>query len=123
MKAFIGDAVRLLPAAASAISDLAVESGEVVECLDTRKEEIAATFYGREGGQTLYLSSDRPLRNSYVVAAVLSTDHRIAFIAQLVEIWVIYPNILREFELADETCADHECRNTALDPILGSAFR
>jgi hypothetical protein len=60
------------------ISNLAVESGEVVECLDTRKEEIPAAFYGREGGQTLYLSSDRPLRNSYVVAAVLSTDHRIA---------------------------------------------
>ena len=23
---------------------------------------------------------------------------------------------------ADETCADHERRNTAIDPILGSAF-
>jgi hypothetical protein len=34
-------------------------------------------------------------------------------------IWVVHPDILREFELADETCADHERRNTALDPILG----
>src|ERR1700733_15478294 len=43
---------------------LVAERCEVVECLDTRKEEIAAAFYGCEGGQTLYLSSDRPLRNS-----------------------------------------------------------
>jgi hypothetical protein len=69
------------PAAVSATSDLAVESGEVVERLDTRKEEIAAAFYGREGWQTLYLSSDRPLRDRHIVAAVLSTDYRIAFIA------------------------------------------
>ena len=39
------------------------------------------------------------------------------------EIWVICPNVLREFELADETCANHEHRNTAIDTILGSTFR
>jgi hypothetical protein len=61
--------------------NLAAVSGEVVKRLDTRKEEIGAALYGRESGQALYLSSDWPLRNSYVVAAVLSTDHRIAFVA------------------------------------------
>jgi hypothetical protein len=35
------------------------------------------------------------------------------------EIWVICPNVLREFQLADETCANHEHRNTAIDTILG----
>ena len=57
------------------------ESGEVVKSLDTRKEEIAAAFYGRESGQALYLSSDWPLRDRHIVGAVLSADHRIAFVA------------------------------------------
>ena len=61
--------------------ELAAESGQVVKRLDTRKEEISAAFYGRESGQSLNLSSDWPLRNSYVVAAVLSADYRIALVA------------------------------------------
>ena len=61
--------------------NLAAESGEVVKRLDTRKEEIGAALYGRESGKALYLSSDWPLRDRHVVAAVLSSDHRIAFIA------------------------------------------
>ena len=32
----------------------------------------------------------------------MSADHRIAFVAQLVEIWIVDPNVLDEFELADE---------------------
>ena len=61
--------------------NLAAESGEVAKRRDTRKEEIGAAFYGRESGQSLNLSSDWPLRNSYVVAAVLSADYRIALVA------------------------------------------
>jgi hypothetical protein len=61
--------------------ELAAESGQVMKCLDTRKEEIAPALNGGESGQALYLSSDWSLRNSYVVGAVLSADHRIAFVA------------------------------------------
>jgi hypothetical protein len=61
--------------------ELAAESCEVVKRLETWKEEIGATFYGRESGQSLNLSSDWPLRNSYVVGAILSADYRIALVA------------------------------------------
>ena len=45
--------------------------------LDTWKEEVGATLYGRESGQALYLSSDGTLRNRKVKRAILGTDHRI----------------------------------------------
>jgi len=61
--------------------NLAAESGEVAKRRDTRKEEIGAALYGRESWKALYLSSDWPLRDRHVVASVLSSDHRIAFIA------------------------------------------
>ena len=53
----------------------------------------------------------------------MSAYYRIVFIAQLVELWVVHPNVLHEFELANETGADHERRNTAIGSILRSAFR
>ena len=68
---------RMVPA----VLRFSAESGQVLKRLDTRKEEISAAFYGSESGQSLNLSSDWPLRNSYVVAAVLSADHRIALVA------------------------------------------
>ena len=61
--------------------NLAAESGEVVKRLDTRNEEIGAALYGCESGQALYLSSDWPFRDRDIVAAVLSADHWIAFVA------------------------------------------
>jgi hypothetical protein len=61
--------------------DLAVESSQVVECLDTRKEEIGAALHSCESRQALYLSSDRPLWDRHIVSAVLGTDDRIAFVA------------------------------------------
>ena len=63
------------------LMQLVAESCEVVKRFEAWKEEIGAAFYGRESGQALYLSSDWPFRNGYVVAAVLRTDHRIAFVA------------------------------------------
>jgi hypothetical protein len=53
----------------------------------------------------------------------LSADHWIVLIAELVEIRVVYPNVLNELELADETRADHERRVAAIDTIFGRAFR
>src|SRR5262249_25134449 len=78
---------------------------------------------GRESGQALYLLSDRTLWNRKVERAVLRADHRIVFIAKLVEIRIVCPNVLDELELADETCADYECGDTAIDAVFGRAFR
>ena len=113
-------APRLVSTMVALVLNLAAERGKVAQRLDTRKEEVATALYGRESGQALYLSSDRTLRDRQIVGAVLSADHRIAFIAQLVEIWVVDPDVLREFELAHETCADHECGNAAIDPSSGA---
>jgi hypothetical protein len=68
---------RMVPA----VLRFSAESGQVLKRLDTREEEISAAFYGRESGQALNLSSDWALRNSYVVAAVLSADYRITLVA------------------------------------------
>ena len=72
---------RLVRTMVALVLKLGSDCGEVAKRLDTREEEIGAAFYGRESRQALYLSSDRPLRDGHIVAAVLSADHRIAFIA------------------------------------------
>jgi hypothetical protein len=61
----------------------------VLKRLDTWKEEVGATLYGRESGQALYLSSDGTLRNRKVKRAILGTDHRITLIAKLVKIRIV----------------------------------
>ena len=72
---------RLVRTMVALVLKLASECGEVVKRLDTWEEEVGAAFYGRESRQALYLSPDRPLRDGHIVAAVLSADHRVAFIA------------------------------------------
>src|SRR5262249_27509126 len=103
--------------------NLASGRGEVLKRVDAWEEEVGPTLYGRESGETLYLLSDGTFWNCKVKRAVLSTDHRIALIAELVKIWIVYPNILHKLELPDEACADHERRNTAIDAVLRRAFR
>ena len=102
---------------------LAAESSKVLKRLDAWKEEVGPTLYGRESGQALYLSSDWSLRNCKVKRAILGTDHRIVLIAKFVEIRVVCPNVLHKLELADETCADHERGDTAIDAVLRGTFR
>ena len=74
-------APRLVSTMVALVLKLASECGEVVKRLDTWEEEVGAAFYGRESRQALYLSPDRPLRDGHIIAAVLSADHRVAFIA------------------------------------------
>ncbi len=74
-------APRLFSTMVARVLKLASECGEVVKRLNTWEEEVGAAFYGRESRQALYLSPDRPLRDGHIVAAVLSADHRIAFVA------------------------------------------
>jgi hypothetical protein len=82
---------------------LAAKSREVLKRFDAWKEEVGTARYGRKSGQTLYPLADRTLWNCEVKRAVLQADHRIVLITELVEIRVVYPNVLNELELADET--------------------
>src|SRR3546814_16910396 len=52
-------------------------------------------------------------------SAVLGAADRIVFVAQLVEGFVVDPDVLRELELAHQIRTDDEGRDTALDAILG----
>ena len=63
------------------------------------------------------------LRNCKVKRAILNTDHGIVFVAKLVEIRIVYPNILGELELANEAGADHKGRNSALNAVPKRTFR
>jgi hypothetical protein len=45
------------------------------------------------------------------------------FVAKLVEIRIVYPNILGELELANEAGADHKGRNSALNAVPKRTFR
>jgi hypothetical protein len=102
---------------------LAAESGKILKRFNTRNEEVGSSSYCCEGGKALYLLSDRTLWNCKVKPAILGADHRIVLIAELVEIWIVDPNVLDEFELADEACADHKRRNPALDSVLRRTLR
>jgi hypothetical protein len=90
----------------------------VLKRFDTRKEEVGAAFYGRECRKALYLLSNWTLWNREVKSAILGADHRIVLIAELVEIRIVDPNVLDEFELADKTCADHKRGNAAFHAVL-----
>ena len=80
----------------------AAESGKVLKRFNARNKEVGSPSYCCEGWKARHLLSDRTLWNCKIKRAVLSADHRIAFVAQLVEIWIVDPNVLDEFELADE---------------------
>src|SRR5262249_7600948 len=50
--------------------------------------------------------------------AVLVADNRVALIAELVEISIVDPDILRKLELPNEACANHEGSNPAFDAVI-----
>src|SRR5215472_5734497 len=99
------------------------ERCEPVQCLQSRQKEVGAAADSGKGGQAGDLAANRPLGNLEFQCPVLSADDRIALIAELVEIPIIYPDVLRELELPDETCADHERCDAALRAVVGGALR
>ena len=100
-----------------------VQCREVSKRLDAREKEVSAASHGGEGRQAGDFFADRTLGDFVFKRAILSADDRVAFIAELVKIPVVRPNVLRELELSNEARADHEGRNAALGPVLGGAFR
>src|SRR6516225_8013127 len=88
---------------------------------DPGKEEIGAATDRRERRQPRDLPPNGPLRDCHVKRAVLVAYDRVAFVAELMEVRVVDPHVLRELELADEARTTHEGGDAPLHTILGRA--
>ena len=102
---------------------LAAESGEMTQPLETGQEEVLAAAARRERGQPLDRLAHGALRDLEFERAVVAADERVSLVAELVEVAVVDPDVLRELELPHEARADDECRNTALDAVVGRSLR
>ena len=100
-----------------------IQGREVSKRLDAREEEVGAASHGGEGRQAGDFFADRALGDFVFERAVLSANDRVAFVAELVKVPVVCPDVLRELELADEARADHESGDATLGPVFRSALR
>src|SRR6476620_9501193 len=105
------------------VSTDVVQCREVSKRLDAREKEVSAASHGGEGRQAGDFFADWPLGDFVFERAVLSADDRVAFVAELVEIPVIHPDVLCEFVLPNEACADHERGDAALRTVLRPVLR
>src|SRR5205085_3536757 len=96
---------------------------EVSKRLDAGEKEIGAASHGGEGRQAGDFLADWALGDFVFERTVLSADDRVAFVAELVKVPVVRPNVLRELELPDEARADHECGDAALHAVLRRVLR
>src|SRR4029077_3417277 len=96
---------------------------EPAQRLEPGEEKVRAAANGGEGRQARDLPANRSLWNLEFERSVLSADDRVPLITEFVKVPIVDPDVLRELELADETCADHERRDTALLAIVGGALR
>src|ERR1700722_1168334 len=90
--------------------------------LEAREKEIRAASQRGEGRQANDLLANGPLGNLELERSVVRANDRVALVAKLVEVPIIYPDVLRELELPDEACANDEGGDPALDPIVGRAL-
>src|SRR5436305_12266743 len=81
---------------------------EVAERFDTGEEKVGTSPHGSEGRQSGDFLADWTLGNFKFECTVLVADDRITFIPEFVKVSVVSPDILRELELADQTCADYK---------------
>src|SRR4051794_2488827 len=96
------------------------EGREIAEGPDAREEEVGAACQGREGRQADDLPPYGPLRDGEVIAAVLGADERVALVPKLMELWVVDPHVLQEFELTDQARAPDEGGNPRSAPSSGA---
>src|SRR5688572_4976410 len=96
---------------------------EKTERPNPRQKEVGAALHGGKCGQPRDLLFDRPFRNRHVVRAVMRTDEGIPLVAELVELGVVGPDVLRELVLPDQTGAADKGGDTPFDSIFGSTFR
>src|SRR6478609_996006 len=100
-----------------------IQCSEVSKRLDPGEKEVGAASYGGEGRQAGDFFADWALGDFVFERAVLIADDRVAFVAELVKIPVVRPNVLRELELSNEARADHECCDAALHAVLRGVLR
>src|SRR5258705_6971279 len=98
-------------------------TGEEPKRPDTGQEEIRAAANGGECGKPLDPLANGPLRYRHVIRPVVSTDDRIAFVVQVLELRIVDPDVHGEFELTNQTGATDEGRDPTLDAIVGCPFR
>src|SRR3984957_3103660 len=90
---------------------------------EAREKEVRAAPDRGEGRQPDDFLADGPLGDLELQRAILRADNRIALVAKLVEIAIVRPHVLRKLELPNETCANYERRDAAVDTILSLAVR
>src|SRR5947207_2864329 len=95
----------------------------MTQSLQTWQKEVRAALDGRKRWQPLNCFANRPLRDFEFERSVVGADDRVALIAKFVEVFVVYPYVLREFELSDQAPANHKRRDPALLAVLRRAFR
>ncbi len=96
---------------------------EVSKRLDAGEKEVGAASHGGEGRQAGDFFANWALGDFVFERAVLSADDRVAFVAELVKVPVIRPNVLRELKLSNEARADYECCDAALYAVLRRVLR
>src|ERR1700756_3835618 len=82
------------------------ERGEVSEAVEAGEEEVGPAGERGEGGQPLEHLADGTLGDLVFQCAVLCSADGIPLVAQLVEVAVVDPHVLRELELAGEAGGD-----------------
>src|SRR5262245_18203846 len=87
---------------------------EVAKRLESREEKVRASSHRSERRQAGNLFPNRALRDLVLQRAVMIADDRIALVGELAEVLVVDPDVLREFELANQARADDECRDAAV---------
>jgi hypothetical protein len=85
---------------------------------DAWNQKIGVPLHGRRSWKALYRPSNWALWNCKVKRAIWVTDNGIVLAANLVEIEIIYPNVLSELELPNEASAGYKGRNPALYSVL-----
>src|SRR5262249_49412942 len=93
--------------------------GEVAQGLDSGQKKISAASYRGKRRYPPYLFLDGPLGNRQIVRPILSTEDWITFISQLVEIWIVRPDVHGKLELTDEAGTAHEGCNSPFHSVVG----
>src|SRR5262245_13003946 len=81
---------------------LAVERGEVAQSVHPGQEEVRSACERGKGRNALVHLADRSFGDGEIQRAVLGAADRVVLVAEFVEGLVVDPDVLGEFELANQ---------------------
>src|SRR6478609_8386954 len=84
-----------------------LQGREVSKRLDTGKEEVGTATYGGECWKAGDLFSDGAFGDFEFERTVVVAYDWVALVAELMEVVVVHPHVLRKLELPDEARTDH----------------